>query len=546
MRGSMNREAEAPSASGSRRRAGSCPPQGRTPPGPTISSAARNAIRSGLVAASQFRGTELSGWPLAAGLGSNITARIISTDRGNIDLSHRPPGVPGTLQLTVLVPVLLNTPRRTQEDVAGIGTTWTLGDAEISVQPEILSKLKITVDDGETQVASSSSLCDSCGICLQPFQPGENLTALPCATDICPSVWHAECVRKWLCQGQTPTCPLCRSSIETADSSSAQTPSPSFALEVRAALPLSATSGLQAAFSSGRGTSNQLLQQLGQVIIQDILLLTLSQHTGVSGSLSSTASLPHLAGSGLLNGATADASSALADLGGLLLQTLTTNGTLPVTLSAVETWAPGTGSPTHSETRSASENKGRGRGNRSKGRGKGNRSELSQRGAWHRTTPSGAWQHLTEEDIGAPPRWQTRQRHSNTEASSSGSHWRGGPRHDAVEEPAAPSHRRQRYANDYAEASSSSSHWQGRQRHANAEASSSNHWQGRQRHANATEEVSAWGSQRYMQQHHAAPARRSFHQNAKGHGKGASGYGQRSARTWNSWSDWTHWDGAQR
>jgi hypothetical protein len=26
---------------------------------------------------------------------------------------------------------------------------------------------------------------------------------------------------------------------------------------------------------------------------------------------------------------------------GLLLQTLTTNGTLPVTLSAVETWAPG-------------------------------------------------------------------------------------------------------------------------------------------------------------------------------------------------------------
>lgn len=320
-------------------------------------------------------------------------------------------------------------------------------------------------------------------------------------------------------------------------------------------MPLSATSGLQAAFSSGRGTSNQLLQQLGQVIIQDILLLTLSQHTGVSGSLSSTASLPHLAGSGLLNGATADASNALADLGGLLLQTLTTNGTLPVTLSAVETWAPGTGSPRHSETRSASENKGRGRGNRSKGRGKGNfhRSELSQhsqhsqRGAWHRSTASaGAWQHLTEEDVGAlPARWQTRQRHSNTEASSSGSHWRG-PRHDAVEEPAAPSHRRQRYANDYAEASSSS-HWQGRQRHGNAEASSSNHWQGRQRHANATEDA-AWGSQRYVQQHHAAPARRSYqNQYAKGHGKGAaSGYSQRSARTWNSWSDWNHWDSAQR
>eukprot|EP00913_Durusdinium_trenchii_P024202 g22723.t1 len=134
-------------------------------------------------------------------------------------------------------------------------------------------------------------------------------------------------------------------------SASAQSPSPSFALEVRAALPLSATSGLQAAFSSGRGgTSNQLLQQLGQVIIQDILLLTLSQHTaGLSGIVGNTPSLPHLASSGLLNGATADASSALADLGGLLLQTLTTNGTLPVTLSAVETWGPGTSrdSPTH-------------------------------------------------------------------------------------------------------------------------------------------------------------------------------------------------------
>jgi len=30
---------------------------------------------------------------------------------------------------------------------------------------------------------------------------------------------------------------------------------------------------------------------------------------------------------------------------GLLLQTLTTNGTLPVTLSAVETWAPGRTGP---------------------------------------------------------------------------------------------------------------------------------------------------------------------------------------------------------
>lgn len=36
------------------------------------------------------------------------------------DLEFRgPAGIPGTLQLSVLVPVLLNAPRRTQEEVAG-------------------------------------------------------------------------------------------------------------------------------------------------------------------------------------------------------------------------------------------------------------------------------------------------------------------------------------------------------------------------------------------------------------------------------------------
>lgn len=498
-----------------RRRAGSCPPHGRTPPGPTISSAARHAIRSGLVApGSQFRGTDLgaqsSVWPLAAGLGSNITARIISTDRGNLDLSNRPAGVPGTLQLTVLVPVLLNAPRRTQEDVAGIGTTWTLGDAEISVQPAILSKLKIAQDESEgdrhCEVPSSSSLCDSCGICLQPFQPGEDLTALPCATDICPSVWHSECVRKWLCQGQTPTCPLCRSAMEVGQSSaSAQSPSPSFALEVRAALPLSATSGLQAAFSSGRGgTSNQLLQQLGQVIIQDILLLTLSQHTaGLSGIVGNTPSLPHLASSGLLNGATADASSALADLGGLLLQTLTTNGTLPVTLSAVETWGPGTSrdSPTHASNSVESgwtTVKGRGRGRHSKGRGKGK----DRRGAsWHHR----AWHTNEAEEPSSSSRWHGRQRHQNdAEESSSSSYWQSRPRRQTEAE----------------EPSSSSSRWP----------------RNRQ----------VWVPVLNSRRDSVAPGRRSY---GKGNGKGASGYENsqwhgNSQRSWSSWGN--HWDGGMQ
>jgi len=543
MRGSMSREPE-PSTSGARRRAGSCPPQGRTPPGPTISSAARTAIRSGLVAAgSQFRPNELGlggTSPLAAGLGSNITARIISTDRGNLELTQRPPGVPGTLQLTVLVPVLLNTPRRTPEQVAGIGTTWTLGDAQISVRPEILSKLQITEEDGETEECevSSSGLCDSCGICLQPFQPGENLTALPCATDLCPSVWHADCVRKWLCQGQTPTCPLCRSAIEIGDSSaSAQSPSPSFALEVRAALPLSATSGLQAAFSSGRGTSNQLLQQLGQVIIQDILLLTLSQHTGQSGT--SAPSLPHLASSGLLNGATSDASNALADFGGLLLQTLTTNGTLPVTLSAVETWGPGTGSPTHSETRRShsvsdgwSKGRGRGgsaqtggRGGRGKGHGKGQGKD-GARGQWNRTAPRSSWREGDEDQSSSTTRWR---RHSNWHA----------PERSSQED------------------SSSSNYWQGRRRHgphATEESSSSHQWQGRQRHANAPEEASSSSTWQSRQRQWVPVTTRGSGGRHNGYGgksqgKGASNYDNswhgRSSNSWTSWNDWNHWDGGE-
>lgn len=470
---------------GVRRRAGSCPPHGRpaaTGTGTVLTAATRSAIRSGLMAAgSHFRGSELGlgTWPyLAAGLGSNITARIVSTDRGNLDLSsNRPPGIPGTLQLTVLVPVLLNAPRRTQEDVIGIGTTWTLGDTEVTVEPAVLSKLKPIVrqleeepydeeEDEACDVAASSSTCDSCGICLQPFTPGEELTALPCATDLCPSVWHAECVRKWLCQGHAPTCPLCRSTIEIGNDSGASaqsTPTPSFALEVRAALPLSATSGLQAAFSSGRSTSNQLLQQLGQVIIQDILLLTLSQHSSQGGA--SSPSLSNLSSSGLLNGGTAQAmtSAALADLGGLLLRSLTANGTLPVTLSAVETWGPGSSRETENRGTSSSEpfwgGKGRSGRGQSKGRGKGDRrgkgshqghnagreAASSRRdyngtsrngGFWTRSRPARWSQHdyeydYAEESWNSHSRWaatSSSSRRQQGEAESShnrGSHYRG-------------------------------------------------------------------------------------------------------------------------
>eukprot|EP00440_Ansanella_granifera_P025420 gb/GFBE01027608.1/.p1 GENE.gb/GFBE01027608.1/~~gb/GFBE01027608.1/.p1 ORF type:complete len:647 (+),score=87.30 gb/GFBE01027608.1/:1-1941(+) len=427
MRGMMRDMETLPSG---RRRAGSCPPQGRPASSGSVLGTSRSTLRSGLFGGSLagIRGAEfgLGPWShLASGLSNTITARIISTDRGNLDLnSSRPARIPGTMQLTVLVPVLLGAPRRTAADVAGIGTTWTNGEEEeATVKPEIFDKLKIgkgsedeKVNDESESVTEAAAAagggCDTCGICLQGFKQGEKLTALPCAADICPSVWHEDCVRKWLCQGHTPTCPLCRATIELGGTSAQNSASnSSFALEVRAALPLSAanamssslrSTGLQWTYNSGNGSargsgdglggrgrnaSNQLLQQLGQAIIQDILLLALSQQsTGAGGSLaglggaSSGSGLPQsLLNGGLVNGSTTEpmSSAALADLGGLLLRSLTTNGTLPVTLSAVEAWpGPSSGSGRGGASSSgngaggSSFNSGRRNGN-GKGSGKG-------------------------------------------------------------------------------------------------------------------------------------------------------------------------------
>mmetsp|Transcript_67766 Transcript_67766/g.122131 ORF Transcript_67766/g.122131 Transcript_67766/m.122131 type:complete len:623 (-) Transcript_67766:117-1985(-) len=364
---------------GQRRRAGSCPPEGRLASGPALGTSRSTSWRGGLlshpmggIGIGQLGALGGIGIPLrpgdfgstfnfTSGAANIITARIIATDRGGIDLSSsRPPTVPGTLQLTVLVPVLLGPPPRTEEDVAGIGTSWTNGGMEDLPGVELLSKLSLE-DQGEAAL-------DSCGICLQPFQEGEKLTALPCAVGVCPSVWHDGCVRKWLCQGHSPTCPLCRATMGGATPSSSNLPQASYALEVRAALPLSATSALAAAgglggtvgfgtalgargsadafrnqtratFNAnantpgGLGAANALLQQLGQEIIQDILMLTLP-NGGHAGGLAGALGGHNLFGFGgggatltTIAGTGSTTATILADLGGLVLRTLSPDGT---------------------------------------------------------------------------------------------------------------------------------------------------------------------------------------------------------------------------
>mmetsp|Transcript_84397 Transcript_84397/g.149275 ORF Transcript_84397/g.149275 Transcript_84397/m.149275 type:complete len:551 (-) Transcript_84397:176-1828(-) len=356
----MRATREADVLPGARRRAGTCPPEGRLA-GPAVGAPRAGTFRStllnGQVSRSQVRGAELgfSMWPyLASGPYSSVCARIVNTDRGPVNI-NRPSTIPGTLQLTVLVPVVLGPARRTEADVAGIGTTWTKGAANEDIDPSLLSMTKADPEEkvikpcepcNGCNIFRPSSGCDTCRICLQPFKDGDKVTALPCAAEgSCPSVWHEGCVRKWLCQGHAPSCPLCRATIGIGvDSDGRTTNSGSFALEVRAEFPLSAASAVAAATSNasnssgsgGSATSNQLLQQLGQVLIQDILQLTLSQPGAGAGPQ------PASGGGTLLSGPTdAQTSASLADLGGLLVRSLAVHGTLPITLTAVETRVPG-------------------------------------------------------------------------------------------------------------------------------------------------------------------------------------------------------------
>mmetsp|Transcript_114719 Transcript_114719/g.180619 ORF Transcript_114719/g.180619 Transcript_114719/m.180619 type:complete len:269 (-) Transcript_114719:98-904(-) len=122
-----------------------------------------------------------------------------------------PPAEGGLVFLTVVVPVTVCAPL-TEAEVADLGTTWAHGNCE-EAQPNAL-RFKVGEDS-------------TCGICLQPFDHGEKLTALPCAEHGCGSVWHLGCIHEWLNQGRSRSCPLCRAGIETGAGSGAVTQSTS-------------------------------------------------------------------------------------------------------------------------------------------------------------------------------------------------------------------------------------------------------------------------------------------------------------------------------
>lgn len=55
-----------------------------------------------------------------------------------------------------------------------------------------------------------------CAICYEAFRELEEVKAMPCASDsACPSVYHADCIEKWLIKD--PSCPLCRRSFPHLD-----------------------------------------------------------------------------------------------------------------------------------------------------------------------------------------------------------------------------------------------------------------------------------------------------------------------------------------
>jgi len=119
----------------------------------------------------------------------------------------------GFFQLVVLMPMLTR-PSFTEEDVAKIGSTWTHGSTEDVPSSPAARKTVHRETCGGDDV---ENVC--CGICMDSFDHGDKLTTLPCATQGCSSVWHLPCIHKWLNQGRTPSCPLCRTEIDLGSAS---------------------------------------------------------------------------------------------------------------------------------------------------------------------------------------------------------------------------------------------------------------------------------------------------------------------------------------
>merc|ERR1712232_670933 len=107
-------------------------------------------------------------------------------------------------------------PTLTEADVAKIGKTWTLMFCDFPLSNTAgITKL------GSSSGASDSGMMDygededlSCSICMQSFVAGNKVMELPCTTQGCYSIWHLQCIHKWLDQAHNPSCPLCRAQID--------------------------------------------------------------------------------------------------------------------------------------------------------------------------------------------------------------------------------------------------------------------------------------------------------------------------------------------
>lgn len=120
----------------------------------------------------------------------------------------------------LIFPPTYHRPRQvlTKDAVARLGTTWTVNDQR-SLELSVIAAINTaSADDSASAALGPANHC--CRICLQPYQVGDELTALPCARHGCGSVWHLTCIHEWLNQGPKPTCPLCRQQVpEESDES---------------------------------------------------------------------------------------------------------------------------------------------------------------------------------------------------------------------------------------------------------------------------------------------------------------------------------------
>jgi hypothetical protein len=118
----------------------------------------------------------------------------------------------GLFQMTVLIPMVA---RRTftEAEVAKLGSTWKHGDSECTGIPANINSEDV----------------DACGICMESFESGEELATLPCTQRGCCSVWHLGCIHKWLNEGNSPSCPLCRKEIDAGVGSVSSSPATTIA-----------------------------------------------------------------------------------------------------------------------------------------------------------------------------------------------------------------------------------------------------------------------------------------------------------------------------